>query len=514
MVEDDPGDVLLVREMLRTSSRRGAAGFSCETRVAGTLREAIEALEKEPCDLILVDLSLTDSAGLETVRALRRAAPETALVVLSGLEDEEVALSALQHGAQDYLVKGRIDPEQLARSIRYSLERAEAERLSTRRHAALRDAQKMDAIGRLAGGIAHDFNNVLTTVLGQAALLLGTVEDADARESLEEIRKAGERAAVLTRHLLTLSRRRAVETQLLNLNVVVVEGTDLLQEILGKHVSLEAALDGALGPWRGDRSQIEQTLVNLAMNARDAMPGGGTFLLRTSSEEMGPGDPQIPGSPAPGTYVRLEVSDTGTGMSAAALEHAFEPFFTTKARGQGTGLGLATVHGIVTQAGGSVRLASEPGKGTTVTILLPVAAPGSQPASGEEDWSESPGPLARPVILLVDDEPGIVKMVASQLDCRGYRVFSAPDAAAALSLAASNEEAIDLLVTDLTMPGIGGRELAERLKRERPGLRTLFMSGYADEAIDRSKLPAGEAFLAKPFLPRELAGAVERALGG
>jgi PAS domain S-box-containing protein len=375
----------------------------------------------------------------------------------------------------------------------------------------MRQAQKMEAVGRLAGGVAHDFNNLLTIITGYSGLLLQQMRPGEETwELLEEVRKAGDRAAALTQQLLAFSRRRGHAPQVLDLNTVVAGIATLLGRLIGADVRLEARLSPDTGPVRADAGQLEQVLMNLAVNARDAMPGGGTLTVETGNAELdGPDLLAYPGQ-RPGRYSVLTVRDTGVGMDEATLARVFEPFFTTKGE-KGTGLGLATVYGIVHGSGGHIEVASEPGRGSTFRIYLPQVEGRSVPGPAVAPSAELPH--GRETVLLVEDEEAVRALARHVLRECGYTVLEAAEGEEALRVAAAHEGSIDLLATDVVMPRLGGRELAERLLPQRPGTRLLYMSGYANEALLQSGIAAGAAaFLQKPFLPHELAEKVRELL--
>ncbi len=369
----------------------------------------------------------------------------------------------------------------------------------------LRRAQKLEAIGRLAGGVAHDFNNLLTIVLGQCDVLLRRFAgDPLLREKVEEIRKASARAASLTRQLLAFSRRQVLKPEVIDLNTVLRETGRLLRPLIGEDVELVEDLAPDLWPIRADAGQIAQVVMNVAVNARDAMPSGGRLLFRTSNVEREVEGGWGTGSPGSRKLVRLEISDEGEGMDAETLRRAFDPFFTTKDRARGTGLGLATVYGIVTQSGGEVRLDSAPGRGTTVDILFPRAEerpPDPAPAGAES----ARGPRGSGTILLVEDEEGVRALAEEILTAAGYRVFVAAAGREALEVCAGHGGTIDLLLTDVVMPGLSGRELARRIRAAHPGVRLLYISGYTDAELHRhGVLEGGFSLLEKPFTPEEL----------
>ncbi len=375
-----------------------------------------------------------------------------------------------------------------------------------------RQAQRLEAVGRLAGGVAHDFNNVLTAITGYSDLLLEDMGAGDAhRPDVEEIKAAAMRAAALTRQLLAFSRKQVMQPRVLDLNDVVRTLDKMLRRLIGEDIKLELALDPALGAVRADPGQVEQVLLNLAVNSRDAMPDGGRLTIETANVDLDEAYVRDHAGATPGRYVLVAVSDTGVGMDAETRSHIFEPFFTTKEMGKGTGLGLATVYGIVKQSGGYVWVYSEPGRGATFKVYLPQV---------DERAEEVGGPLlAEPVaggretVLLAEDDPSVRGVVFEMLSQKGYRVLRAADGQAALEMARGHAGKIELLVTDLVMPGMTGRELADALRAERRDLRVLYMSGYTDDAVVRhGVLDQGMPYIQKPFTPRGLSSKVREVL--
>ena len=376
----------------------------------------------------------------------------------------------------------------------------------------LLQSQKMEAVGRLAGGIAHDFNNLLTAIAGYSDLLLAELPGNDSRrESAVEIREAGRRAAGLTQQLLAFSRRQVLEPRVLDLNAVIAGMEKMLRRVIGEDIELTTALDTDLWRTMADPGQIEQAIVNLAVNARDAMPRGGRLTLETANVTLDEKFASAYATVQPGPHVMLAVSDTGVGMDAALQSRLFEPFFTTKERGKGTGLGLSTTYGIVKQSGGSIWVYSEPGVGTAFKIYLPRS---EEPMTKRET---PPVPLAAArtgseTVLLVEDEAEVRRLVERLLRMQGYAVIAAASPAEAITAARAAGK-IDLLVTDVIMPGMNGREMARLLAAERPRMRVLYMSGYTDAAIaQQGILPPGTAFLSKPFTPDVLARKVREVL--
>ena len=372
-------------------------------------------------------------------------------------------------------------------------------------------AQKMEAIGRLAGGVAHDFNNLLTAILGYCQLLLEDLGPGDPRRAdVLEIHRAGESAAGLTRQLLAFSRKQIIEPAILDLNVIVGGVRSMLQRLIGEDVKFALNLRPGVAPIRADAGQMEQIVLNLAVNARDAMPAGGTLTIETANVELDENYATRHFAVKPGAYVCLTVSDTGTGMSQEVQQRLFEPFFTTKEAGKGTGLGLATVHGIVTRIGGSIGVYSEVGRGTSFAIYLPQASPSDVAAK------QAPAPArtttAGETILVVDDAPGLREMTRRMLERQGYTVLLAASADEAMHVFESSA-VIDVLLTDVIMPGGSGPELVARLAATHPGLKVVYMSGYTDDAISHhGMLDPGIALLHKPFTAESLGAKLREAL--
>jgi PAS domain S-box-containing protein len=376
----------------------------------------------------------------------------------------------------------------------------------------LRQAQKMEALGRFAGGVAHDFNNLLTAIQGYTSLiLLDLGPDDPRREDLEEIRKASERAAGLTRQILAFSRRHVVEPETVSLNDLIVDLERLVPRLMGEDVTLATALDPALAPVRADPRQLEQVILNLVVNARDAMPDGGRLTLETANDLVTESDPRACPDLPPGAYVVLTVSDTGTGIDPAILPNIFDPFFTTKETGRGTGLGLATVYGIVKQGGGHVEVETAPGEGATFRVYLPAAE--YRPGGPAPSASASPGPRGSETVLLVEDEESVRVFATKALEKQGYRVLQARHGRDALLSLAEHPGPVDLVITDIVMPEMGGGELARRLASERPELPVLFMSGYTDDEVAQRGLGPEQSFLQKPFTSDVLARKVREVLG-
>ena len=369
----------------------------------------------------------------------------------------------------------------------------------------LRQAQKMEAIGQMAGGIAHDFNNILTVINGRAEMALFKLREGDPlKTNVEEIKKASERAASLTQQLLAFSRRQILEFKVLDLNASLAELNRMLRRVIGEDIELITLPGENLGRVKTDPGQIEQVIVNLAVNARDAMPNGGKLILETANVELDEEYSRTHVGVKPSPYVMLSVTDTGGGMTPEVKDRIFDPFFTTKEKGKGTGLGLSTVYGIVKQSGGYIWVYSELGHGTVFKIYLPRVDEPVEPLEEGVRWEETP--RGKETILLVEDEGAVRRLAAEFLRKQGYTVLEAQHGDEAFFICRQHKDSIDLMVTDVVMPGMSGRELVEHLAPLRPGMKVLYMSGYTDDAIvHHGVLEEGMNFIQKPFSMMKLA---------
>jgi signal transduction histidine kinase len=544
VVDDDPGMRQTVIEIL------ALAGISAQGFGSGAAVPAPHGQVRP--DLAVVDQRLPDTTGIDLSGRLKSEDPDLAVVLLTGYASADNAIAAVGV-VDDYLIKP-VPPDDLLRSVRAALDRsrlrrenrrlvtrlqemnasleatvvqrtreleeaheramadqvikerlqaqAERERMANRLH----QAQRLESLGQLAGGVAHDFNNLLAVILTCTGFVAeATAGDESVRADVEQIRAAAERAARLTRQLLIFGRRDQANIEVLDLSAIVNDVRNLLTRTIGEDIALTVRAADGLPPISADRGQIEQVLVNLAVNARDAMPEGGTLTIALGTalldEEYARGHPQI----TPGRYVELSVSDTGVGMPPEVTSRIFEPFFTTKEPGKGTGLGLATVHGIIAAAGGSLSVYSEPGMGTTFRVFFP-------PAAGQAALAVEP-PDAEAIrgrgetVLVVEDEPAVREITARILRRNGYSVLEAASGPEALELIVDRQ--FDVLLTDLVMPQIPGTDLAQRIRETHPGVGVMFMSGYSQDVLGpRGAFEDGVPLIQKPFAAAELLKAV------
>jgi two-component system cell cycle sensor histidine kinase/response regulator CckA len=511
VVEDNPGDARLVREMVT-----GHGSLNTEFTHVESMSAAEAHLSERAVDVILLDLGLPDAQGLEAVRRAHAAAPRVPLVVMTGEDDEVLAAQTLREGAQDYLVKGQIDARGLLRVLRYAIERKSTEEARKRSENELLQAQKLESVGRLAGGVAHDFNNMLFAIQGYAELLAQDLGSADPARlapdellvSVTAISDAAKRAATLTAQLLAFSRRQIVATEVLDINAMVTAISPMVRQLVGTSTRLILKLDPATGHMRADAGQIDQIVVNLVINARDAMPDGGTVTIETGNTSFD--DFHAPGHTdgAPGPYVFLAITDTGLGMDHETRDHIFEPFFTTKDVGNGTGLGLATAYGVVHQAGGRIFVYSEPGKGSVFKLYFPRV---DSPVERRSTVRLAPV-VGVGTVMIVEDDPAIRDMTTKLLTRAGYDVLAVASGSEAIA-SADDAGQIDVLVTDVVMPAMSGIELAERMMDNYPLIGVVLLSGYIAETLHLERATArGATFLTKPVSSTQLLETVGRAV--
>jgi signal transduction histidine kinase len=503
MVDDSGDDAEIVARELKQGGRDVHVERVCD---AVGMRQQ---LGRGPWDLVLSDWTMPSFSGAAALEVLKGAGLDVPFIIVSGTVTEELAIKAMRAGARDWVVKGKLGRLRPAvdRELEDSVERRRAAESLKRSEAVLRQSQKMDAIGGLAAGVAHDFNNVLSVIIAHSDVLLMGRDgvQGEVRESVQEIREAAGRAADLTRQLLAFSRQQILQPRRTDLTRVVAGMAKMLRRLIGEDVELEIVAPSALGEVLVDPGQMEQVIMNLAVNARDAMPHGGTLTIEAADVDLAPTDAAVECGARPGPQVMLSVSDTGVGMDVATQARVFEPFFTTKRPGSGTGLGLATVLGIVQQSGGAIVMTSEPARGTAFRIYLPRLDPeerkGQEPARGPSEVRSAP--RGRETVLLVEDDAALRAVLVSVLESHGYQVLEASNGREALMLCETvRDRPIDLAITDVVMPQMGGREFATQLAVARPDTRVLYMSGYTDGAIVRhGVLEPGVAFIHKPVPP-------------
>ena len=509
LVEDSDLDAALLLAELKQN------GYDVLAERVQTAAQMRAALEKGTFDVVLSDYSLPTFSAPEALEIVQQAQIAIPFIIVSGTIGEETAVSALKAGASDFLVKGKM--ARLAPALERELREAalKRERALEREalEAQLRQAQKLEGIGRLAGGIAHDFNNLLTAIIGYTEMVLEQIgPDKPISPDLEEIRKASDRAATLTRQLLAFSRQQTLRISAVDVNDVVLSMRQMLERLIGEDIILRVNLAESLPSMLADRAQLEQVLMNLVINSRDAMTRGGTLSVETAaataSEIAGfAKDTNLAG------YAKLCVIDTGSGMDASTQARIFEPFFTTKPVGQGTGLGLSMVYGVMQQLGGHIAVRSTPGEGTTIALYFPVASATAPAAATHRARGGAPLAEGRELVLVVEDQTAVLHLVSRVLTRHGYKVLEAESAAEALVLAGSTRDRIDLVLTDLVMPGMNGSDMAMELRQVRPEIKVLFMSGYSGEALARrGTLPEDTNVLEKPFSATVLLHTVRDAL--
>ena len=530
MSASQSGNILVVDDEVELKNVLVEALVSQGYRTTGlpSSVEALAAIRSKTFDVVLTDLTMPGIDGVTLIQKALEIDPHLVCIMMTGQGTIQTAVDAMKTGAFDYVLKPfrvemllplvkramevrwmRLENSLLRDAVaRYELAQTARQELEQQ----LRQSQKMEAIGRLAGGVAHDFNNLLTAINGYSSLALQRANPDDRlRGYLEEIKKAGERAATLTRQLLAFGRKQMLKPVVLNLNDVVSDLNKMLRRLIGEDIRFNARFDPDLKPIKADPGQIEQVLVNLVVNSRDAMPQGGNLTIETANFES---DAEFAGKHlglAPGHYVMLAVSDSGCGMDDKTKARIFEPFFTTKEKGRGTGLGLSTVYGIVKQSGGTVWVYSEQGKGSVFKVYFPQMQEDAE--FSKPVLVETPVPRGSETILLVEDEDVVRGLARKILEQAGYDVLDARGGDEAIRLCHELPGPIHLLLTDVVMPESSGREIAECLAKLRPSTRVLYMSGYTDDAIvHHGVLDSDVEFIQKPFTPLALARKVREVL--
>jgi signal transduction histidine kinase len=504
-LEDDPNDAALVQSTLE------ADGIACATTCVQSQDQFVAALERGGVDLILTDFTLPTFDGLSALQVAHNRWPAIPLIFVSGTLGEERAVDSLKTGATDYVLKGHLT--RLAPAVRRAMQEVKDRAGRKQLEAQFIAAQKMEVIGQLAAGVAHDFNNILGIIIGYGDLIMADLDEGSPlRKFTEEIRHAADRAAGLTRQLLVFSRKQTVQPVVLDLNDVLKDLDKMLRRLVDEHIALTIVPEKIIGRIKADSGYIGQVLMNLVVNARDAMPRGGKLSIATRNFTVDESYASVHAGMVPGDYVMLSVSDTGTGMTDEVKKHLFEAFFTTKPKGKGTGLGLATCQTIVQQSGGHLGVYSELGQGTTFKIYFPCV---EQPLDvAARRIPTGPLPRGTETILVVEDEPSIRHLARGVLAAQGYEVLSAANGQDALRVAHEHKgPPIRLTITDVIMPLMGGKVMAEWLKTSYPGIKVLFTSGYTDDAIaQHGVLEKGMEFLSKPYSPATLARKVRSML--
>jgi signal transduction histidine kinase len=502
LVEDSADDAaLIVRHLQR-------GGYEVAFERVDSREGMSRAIEQQSWDMVICDYSMPQFSGTEALKLVRERGSDAPFIFVSGTIGEDTAVSALKLGAQDYVMKGNLT--RLLPAVERELREAGERRERTRLEQRLKQLERFEAIGKLAGGIAHDFNNVIGTVLGWAEL--GHSETSGYpgfQERFQKIRAEAQRAAGLTSQLLAFARRQVLQPRRLSLNDSITGMTSLLESAVGTTIAFTTVLAPNLRVIRADPTQIDQILMNLCLNSRDAMPLGGRLVIKTQDAEIGEAFCKTHLDAVAGEYVLLTVSDTGAGMDKATLDHIFEPFFTTKEPGRGTGLGLATVYGIVKQHEGFIHVDTEPGRGTAFHLYFP--------ASGGEIEKRDSRPVSNisrgtETILVADDNEGLRDIAQEFLGACGYTVVPAENGAEAVRLFTENTR-VALVILDVSMPLLNGPEAYRRMCEIRPGLPVIFTTGHtAESPLLTLNLQTGAVLLEKPYAPQELSRIVRRSL--
>ncbi len=499
IVEDSEDDCLLVIYSLRQ------AGLSCDHIRIHSAKSFRQALHSQEWDLIISDYNLPDFSAPEALEILNQAKLDIPFIVISGTVGEETVVKLMKSGARDCVMKDHL--ARLPGAIERELKEAEARRQYRRVEEQFRQAQKMEAVGRLASGVAHDFNNLLTIITGFAQLAL--LEPNPAQSGLEQILRAADRAAALTRQLLVFSRQQSLDIRVFDLNALIRDLEKMIRRVIGEDIEIRTVFHETDAHVKVDPHQIEQVILNLVVNSRDAMPQGGILTIETELHHLDVHAAGLFGCKA-GQYCQLSVSDTGLGIDKVTLAKIFEPFFTTKGEGRGTGLGLSTVYGIVSQSGGAVRAYSEPGVGTTMRVLLPAA---TEKAVADPGATEKAAQHGSETVLLVEDDETVLALCSTVLQNYGYKVLEAEGVHNAIEICRDYRDPIHLLVSDVVMPGSNGPALALEIRDVRPNIRTLFMSGYTEETMQQYGFSNHNAgFIQKPFSASALAKKVRQVL--
>jgi two-component system cell cycle sensor histidine kinase/response regulator CckA len=511
IADDSENDVVLLLRTLRK------AGYEPVYERVSTAPAMKAALQRQAWDVVISDYEMPNFGGFEALQVLKESGHDLPFILVSAVVSEETAVAAMKAGAHDYIMKrklARLGPaiERELREAQTRVARKAAEEALRQSEEQLRQAQKIEAVGRLAAGVAHDFNNILTAIMGHSELLLRKLgADDPRRKNAEQIEKSAYMAAALTRQLLTFSRKQVIEPRVLKLNAVINNIERMLRRLIGEDIEFRTELDPAAGHIKADPGQIEQVIMNLAVNARDAMPKGGKLTATTANTTLDKDHLKNFPDLCAGDYVTLAIADTGTGMSEEVKAHLFEPFFTTKPPGKGTGLGLATCFGIVKQNSGHINVHSELGRGTTFKLYFPQVQSALEPSRVRITPTEVAG--GSETVLLVEDEPVVRELAVATLREKGYTVVEAVNGEEGLRLARQHDGKIDLVLTDVVMPVMGGKEMADALRTSHPDTKVLFASGYSEDAMGHhGVLRPGIVFLQKPYMTATLVRKVREVL--
>ena len=498
-VDDSEDDILLLIRALKSG------GYNPKYKRVDTAPEMEQAL-KEEWDIVLADYSMPQFSAPEALNVLMISKPDIPFIIVSGAIGEEIAVSALKKGARDFINKDNLT--RLIPAIQRELREAETRRQREKAEEdkknieeQLFQAQKMEAIGRLTGGVAHDFNNLLTVINGYSELILTNLSKDDPNfEQMQLIRQAGRRAENLTRQLLAFSRKQTMKPVIFDLNELLFNMEKILHRLIGEDIDLIIAYAKDLKYVKADPSQLEQVVLNLVINSRDSMDRGGQITIETENVYL---DTPIDSSNEKGQtglHVKLAIKDTGVGMDENTKAKIFEPFFTTKEKGKGTGLGLSTVYGIVKQSGGSVVVDSEPQKGSTFAVYLKAMEEDVKPYTDHHKSSEQLN--GNETVLIVEDENAVLDLMMKVLQQHGYQVLLASSSEDALNMVNDHKEPIDILLTDVVLPGMNGRELAEKMTQLKPEINVIYMSGYTNQVIgNQGILDESTDYIQKPFSP-------------
>jgi two-component system cell cycle sensor histidine kinase/response regulator CckA len=496
LIEDSEDDAaLLLREL-----RRG--GYDVVHERVDTSAAMISAVDNQKWDLVISDHSMPHFNGIDALHLLRSKGSLIPFIFVSGTIGEETAVSALKDGAQDYLMKTNL--KRLVPAVQRELREAQERQERMRLERQVQQLHKFEAIGRLAGGIAHDFNNVIGAILGWAELCHEEAKPGThLHDRLQRIIDQTKRAAGLTSQLLSFARRQILQPKRIDLNIHALQGMSLLRRVIDEHITISVQTAQDLHVTLVDPVQADQVLMNLCLNARDAMPDGGQLIIETSNVEIGEEFCSLHTYARPGSYVLLSVSDSGIGMDTETIGQIFEPFFTTKEMGKGTGLGLATVYGIVKQHGGFIEVDSAPGRGTTFQVYLPASS--GAPEAREAQTEEMPR-RGKETVLLAEDHEGLRQSAQEMLESLGYRVIAAANGLEAVQLFKTNREQVGLVVLDVVMPGLSGPDAFLQMTALQPNLPVVFTTGYTSETASlTSMIEKGAAFLQKPYSQRSIA---------